>query len=622
MSESMDKKRLGIFVFFDSEGIVDPYVTYLLDDMVRNLTKLIIVCNGVLSVEGRRVFEQYTDTIIVRENKGFDGGAWQDVLLRYEDELANYDELVMFNDTFYGPLYPFKEVFAEMESRDPVDFWGLTVHEKDSDPWKLCSYGYIPEHIQTYFIVFNKHLFMDVAFLDYWRNLPELNNFAEAVCFNEAVLTKYFSDKGFTYDVYSDTREFQKPYDLKLNPYMFMPLLMLSKFKLPVIKRKIFVTDRKDLLGKNYVTATNEILEYIDQNSHFDVSLIKKHLVRIYNVYDVKRFFNLNYILPKDKVEGESLLVSKRVALFVYLFYDDMLDECLNYVSNVPDYIDLFIISNTEEKVATINKLLEHYKISNVKTMVVSVKGRDLGTFLLGGKSYFKDYDYIGFIHDKKSIRINEPMTEGRSFFELLWENMLYSEGYINNVLNTMESDPCLGVLIPPIPYHGNYGLSQGNFWHQCMCEVEKLSERFNVDFQLDVNKPVIAVGSVFWAKYDSIRQLLDYNWQESDFPGEPMPLNDTICHGIERVFPYLAQANGYYTGWVMNPNYGRAFFENFYYWTEAFWKFSGGHNVDPMKVAYGRIKFAIKSRTPKFLWPVFRIFEKPIKLIAVKILK
>jgi len=40
-----DPKRLGIFFFFDAQGIVDSYVETLLTDMVKNLSELVIVVN-------------------------------------------------------------------------------------------------------------------------------------------------------------------------------------------------------------------------------------------------------------------------------------------------------------------------------------------------------------------------------------------------------------------------------------------------------------------------------------------------------------------------------------------------------------------------------------------------
>ena len=70
-------KRLGIYFFFDKNGVADQYIDYVLQDFSQHLEKLIVVCNGKLTSEGRKLFEKYTESIIVRENKGFDVWAYK-----------------------------------------------------------------------------------------------------------------------------------------------------------------------------------------------------------------------------------------------------------------------------------------------------------------------------------------------------------------------------------------------------------------------------------------------------------------------------------------------------------------------------------------------------------------
>ena len=93
-------KRLGIFFFYEKNGDVDDFITYYLADLNKNLTELVVVCNGKLSEQGRAAFSQFTDNIIVRENKGLDVWALQDRagFLRLGEALG-IDEIVMTNST-------------------------------------------------------------------------------------------------------------------------------------------------------------------------------------------------------------------------------------------------------------------------------------------------------------------------------------------------------------------------------------------------------------------------------------------------------------------------------------------------------------------------------------------
>lgn len=71
-------RRAALFFFYDGQGIVDDYVTYMLRDLRPNLDKLYIVVNGLLTPEGREKFAPLADDIYVRENKGLDVWAYKD----------------------------------------------------------------------------------------------------------------------------------------------------------------------------------------------------------------------------------------------------------------------------------------------------------------------------------------------------------------------------------------------------------------------------------------------------------------------------------------------------------------------------------------------------------------
>ena len=52
------------------------------------------------------------------------------------DRLAEYDELILMNYTFFAPIFPFAETFDAMDARDDLDFWGITAHKAiDPNPW-------------------------------------------------------------------------------------------------------------------------------------------------------------------------------------------------------------------------------------------------------------------------------------------------------------------------------------------------------------------------------------------------------------------------------------------------------------------------------------------------------
>ena len=183
-------KRLGIFFFYEKNGDVDDFITYYLADLNKNLTELVVVCNGKLSEQGRAAFSQFTDNIIVRENKGLDVWAYKTALDSYGwAKLSEFDEIVMTNSTLMGPVRPLKEMFDAMWENQDLDFWGLSIHHgAKSNPFKgKHLYNYLPVHIQSHFIVYRRRFVQNPELQAYWDNMPMIESYTDSVQRYEAI---------------------------------------------------------------------------------------------------------------------------------------------------------------------------------------------------------------------------------------------------------------------------------------------------------------------------------------------------------------------------------------------------------------------------------------------------
>ena len=164
-----EAKRLGVFIFYDKEGIVDDYVLTLLKSLKEAVTDIIIVSNCSLQEEEKKKFEKFTDKIKIRKNIGLDAGAFKNTFMEYQEYFKTFDELILMNDTFYGPFIPFKTIFEDMAKKD-IDFWGLTANYKSPDGFGYLPDHIIPSHIQTFFLAFRKNVLESDAFNNYWKN--------------------------------------------------------------------------------------------------------------------------------------------------------------------------------------------------------------------------------------------------------------------------------------------------------------------------------------------------------------------------------------------------------------------------------------------------------------------
>ncbi|WP_026760389.1 rhamnan synthesis F family protein [Selenomonas ruminantium] len=556
-------KRLAILVLFDPEGIVDDYVIYLLNETKKIAAKILVVSNGMLSAVGRDKIREIQVDYIERENEGFDMEAWKVGLLSYKEKMDEYDELILMNDSFYGPIYPWEEVFSKMEADRTIDFWGLTVHGKTDDVLGLCPYGYIPEHLQTYFLVIRAKMLHARVFKEYWENKNTAKSFEEAVLQHEVCFTKYFSDMGFKWSVYCDTREWEHDYDKKINHYLLSQRKLIENFHYPVLKRKALTQGRGYFLEENYGDEPKRSLTFIKDKTDYNTTLIWQHLLRTNNITAIKEGLGLNYILSSDDVFDDSKIGLVKIALIIHLYYRDLIEECIGYVRNLPDYVDVYITTDTSEKMGIIASFTK--MITNVKDIrLVDGRGRDLAALLVGCNDVMNKYDILGFIHDKKSKRMGQSIAVGSAYFHALWDNMLCDRNYIRNIFKTFIENPCLGFLTPPPPCHGEYKKFQGEFWTICFDKTLELAKKLRIESShIKLEYPPIALGSVFWCRTKALSDVFGYEWAITDFPQEPLGDDGTISHAMERIFPFAAQNQGYYSGWLMHVDFAANEIEN-----------------------------------------------------------
>ena len=107
-------KRLGIFVFYDKDGIVDDYVLFMLNSLKDATEDIIIVSNSKISDTEKKKFLAFTNKIKIRQNVGLDAGAFKDIFDEYKEFFKEFDELILLNDTFYGPFTSFKKICKSM----------------------------------------------------------------------------------------------------------------------------------------------------------------------------------------------------------------------------------------------------------------------------------------------------------------------------------------------------------------------------------------------------------------------------------------------------------------------------------------------------------------------------
>lgn len=225
-------KRLVIYVVYDRRGTVEEFVRFALEGMRDDAAHILAVVNGPLDDAGRATLESVTDDILVRTNTGFDIWAHKEGLAHIGDRIAEFDEVLLTNDTWFGPVRPYGPVFERMNARE-VHFWGMTDHEWEPLN-KFTNEGELPYHLQSFWIAVRKEMFLSPDWQEYWRDLPEMPSYFDAVLKHETQFTKHFQERGYSASVAFASHDYPTEH-----PSLFNADLLLAD-GCPLVKRRPF----------------------------------------------------------------------------------------------------------------------------------------------------------------------------------------------------------------------------------------------------------------------------------------------------------------------------------------------------------------------------------------------
>lgn len=633
-------KRLCIYFIYDKDGIIDDYIIHQLKDMKENVAFLHCVINGTLTKDGKKRLKAVADEVYERENKGNDIGAYKAALNHIGwNTVSKYDELILMNNTCFGPVYPFKEAFDWSMKKD-IDLWGLTYGEKadwfgKKDYLHYCK-GNL--HIQSYFLCMRSSLFKNNFLKNFFNEIPNDSSYITSVCFYEYAFPGYFEKYGFKSAVYCNDKK-------NLNyPLLHNPTYLLEKYRMPLFKKRSFFHHYTDTLANAGGQATYELINYIENETDYDMSLVWKSILRTCSLSDMVRCAQLNRVLSSKAVVEKGNGALKTGVIF-HLFYDDIFEESIQYLNSFPAETDILITTDTEKKKKTIQELLEKQGIK-AEITVISNRGRDISALLVGGADFVKKHDLICFAHDKKTTQI-KPEGVGRSWRYKLYQNTFATKEYVENVISTFENEKQLGIAFPSPPNHHQYAYNIGNGWVGNFYNTDKLLNDFGVKVKKNEHTLCVApLGTCFWFRPKALEKLFEgyegEGWHYEDFPCEPNRWDQTILHAIERAYAYFAQDAGYYPVYLYNSEFAAIELTNLEFfkvgsgdmraWVERLAMEGIGHahesggNPAPMydqQVNYGikqsllHLAYAIRCKYPKF-WK----FLLPIRRLGQKILR
>lgn len=537
-------RRLLIYVVYDRRGQVEDYIPYALKDLRRFCDRILVISNGALAADGRAVLETVADEVIERENSGFDIWGYKRGLDHVGEAISEYDEVILANDTWFGPVRPFDPVFARMD-RQELHFWGMTDHVR-VEPNPFTHRDYLAYHLQSYWLVARKELVASTEWNDYWAGLPVMNGYEDAVVKHEAVFTERFTSYGFVGEVAFPT------ITDKIENHAVLYAEQLLDAGCPTLKRRPFFQwppylDRLAVVG---TWTLNAAARY-----GYPMEILMQDLAR--NVEP--RTLNadaalLDVIAENDRNYDESAPL--RTLAIAHIYYPELAAEMLDRLDHLPGDYDLIVTTADEERADAIRAVLASRAArgSTDVRVVDSNDGRDQSAFLVACRDDVLDggYDLIVKIHSKKTPQ--DAFNPGRLFARQQFENLLHSDGHVANVVALFQREPGLGLAYPPMVHLG-YG-TMGHAWWDNRPRFVEIAAELGVRVPVDQSSPLAPFGSMYFARPEALRLLLEREWGYDDFGGAEAYKDGGLAHVLERMPSYAAGELGYHTRTIATPRY------------------------------------------------------------------
>jgi glycosyltransferase involved in cell wall biosynthesis len=232
-------------------------------------------------------------------------------------------------------------------------------------------------------------------------------------------------------------------------------------------------------------------------------------------------------IQPKD-------IKKNSTAVVLHLFYTELFDEIRLNLDFLGDKFDLYV-SVPEEKASFIETVKHYYPDAHV--LIVENRGRDLAPFLEFLKIILPlEYDCLLKIHTKETLH----RPDGVFWRKDVFKKLLGSENQIEIIKSNFSNHPSMAMIGPK-----DHILDSRYYNGSNHDKIQSLLYKAGYPQSVPESFPFVA-STMFWAKPEIFKPLLDMGIETSSFESEPLPADGGLPHALERFFGLLVEIQGY----------------------------------------------------------------------------
>lgn len=223
----------------------------------------------------------------------------------------------------------------------------------------------------------------------------------------------------------------------------------------------------------------------------------------------------------------------KTIAVHIHLFYQDLIPEFKGYLSNIPVPFDL-LLSIPKTVRCKDHDIEEAFSsLENINKVIIkhtTNRGRDIAPMVCTFGKEIMEHDFLLHFHTKKSPH-DDTQNGWRTY---MLQHIVGSRELVEKILTQLSTFASV-VCAPDFLFNVSKD-KWGN--KQNLPEAQKIIDRSPLNINLKEEYPVIDFpqGSFFWARTDCLTTLFEMNLEYEDFPSEPLPVDGTMAHAMERL--------------------------------------------------------------------------------------
>ena len=237
------------------------------------------------------------------------------------------------------------------------------------------------------------------------------------------------------------------------------------------------------------------------------------------------------------KGQGDRL----RAALHVHLHYPELAEGLLRHLAINTAKLDLFVSTTSDLKAADLRERFADWGRGTVLVEACPNRGRDIGPMLTRFAGALQGYDVIGHLHGKRSLALTSVGLStdlGVQWYEFLLQHLAGDQyPMMDLILDRFADRERLGLVFPEDP--NLTGWSKDREIARAL--AKRMAPTMRIPQSID-----FPIGTMFWARPAALKPLFDLNLGWDDYPEEPVPIDGTMLHALERLLPVIAEHEGF----------------------------------------------------------------------------